>query len=77
MQGDEEVVRGGWTAATKHVDKNNEGHSYIIGLGNYTGVELVFNDKQSLYYGTHNIKNKLMAKVHMTARPAAGVALNK
>eukprot|EP01050_Picozoa_sp_SAG11_P034864 SAG11_NODE_12498_length_699_cov_0.703827_1_plen_216_part_01 len=39
-------------------DKNNKGHSYIIGLGNYTGGELVFTDKSSPNYGTHNIKNK-------------------
>ena len=45
-------------AAARHVDKNNKGHSYIIGLGNYTGGELVFTDKSSPNYGTHNIKNK-------------------
>ena len=45
-------------AAAKHVDKSNKGHSWIIGLGNYTGGELVFTDKKSPYYGTHNIKNK-------------------
>ena len=44
--------------AAKHVDKNNKGHSYIIGLGNYTGGELVFTDKASPNYGVHNIKNK-------------------
>ena len=32
--------------------------SYIIGLGDYTGGELVFSDKKSPYYGSHNIKNK-------------------
>ena len=41
-----------------HVDKNNKGHSYIIGLGDYTWGDLVFTDKKSPYYGTHNIKNK-------------------
>lgn len=45
-------------AAAKHTDSNNRGHSYIIGLGNYTGGELVFTDKKSPYYGSHNIKNK-------------------
>jgi hypothetical protein len=45
-------------AAAKHTDQNNKGHSWIIGLGNYTGGELVFTDKSSPYYGTHNIKNK-------------------
>ena len=45
-------------AAAKHVDKNNRGHSYIIGLGNYTGGELVFADKKSPNYGVHNIKNR-------------------
>jgi len=45
-------------AAAKHVDSNNKGHSYIIGLGNYTGGELVFHDKKSPHHGTHNIKNR-------------------
>ena len=45
-------------AAAKHVDQNNKGHSYIIGLGNYTGGDLVFSDKSSPYHGSHNIKNK-------------------
>ena len=27
--------------ALPHIDKNNEGHSMIVGLGNYTGGELV------------------------------------
>ena len=45
-------------AAAKHVDVSNKGHSYIIGLGNYTGGQLVFTDKESPYYGSHNIKNK-------------------
>ena len=45
-------------AAAKHVDKNNKPPSYIIGLGNYTGGELVFTDKKSPHYGSHNIKNK-------------------
>jgi hypothetical protein len=45
-------------AAAKHVDKNNKGYSYIIGLGNYTGGELVFTNPKSPHYGSHNIKNK-------------------
>ena len=45
-------------AAARHVDKNNTGHSFIIGLGNYTGGQLVFSDKESPYHGSHNIKNK-------------------
>jgi hypothetical protein len=44
--------------AAAHVDKNNKGHSYIIGLGDYTGGDLVFTNENSPYYGTHNIKNK-------------------
>ena len=53
-------------AAAKHVDKNNKGHSYIIGLGNYTGGELVFNDKKSPHHGTYNIKNKWLKFVSDT-----------
>ena len=45
-------------ASAKHTDKYNKGHSYIIGLGNYTGGELVFTNKKSPYYGTHNIRNR-------------------
>ena len=45
-------------AAAKHIDRQNKGHSYIIGLGNYTGGELVFTDKKSPHYGSHNIKNR-------------------
>lgn len=44
--------------ASSHTDVNNVGESYIIGLGDYTGGELVFTDKDSPYYGTHNIKGK-------------------
>ena len=44
--------------ANSHTDVNNVGESYIIGLGDYTGGELVFTDKNSPYYGTHNIRNK-------------------
>lgn len=35
-----------------HIDKNNVGNSYIIGLGNYTGGELIIENK---YF---NIKNR-------------------
>ena len=42
--------------AAKHVDRNNTGFSYIIGLGKYTGGELVFVDGP--YKGSHNIRNK-------------------
>ena len=42
--------------SAKHVDKNNKGFSYIIGLGNYTGGELVF--ESGPYKGKHNIKNR-------------------
>ena len=45
-------------ASAKHVDKNNVGHSYIIGLGNYTGGELVFTNPKSPNYGSHNIRNR-------------------
>ena len=40
------------------MDKNNKGHSYIIGLGDYTRGDLVFTDKKMPYYGIHNIKSK-------------------
>eukprot|EP01051_Picozoa_sp_SAG22_P011060 SAG22_NODE_1036_length_5904_cov_4.908355_7_plen_84_part_00 len=43
-----------WRSHRSH----NKGHSYIIGLGNYTWGELVFTDKKSPHYGTHSIKNK-------------------
>jgi hypothetical protein len=43
-------------AAAKHVDRNNSGHSYIIGLGDYTGGELVF--EKGPYEGSHNLKNR-------------------
>ena len=42
--------------AAKHVDKNNKGFSYIIGLGDYKGGDLVF--ESGPYKGVHNIKNK-------------------
>lgn len=34
-----------------HIDKNNIGNSYIIGLGNYTGGELIIEGKE---YDIHN-----------------------
>jgi hypothetical protein len=42
--------------AAAHVDKNNKGHNYIIGLGDYTGGDLVFTDKKSylLWSGFEN-----------------------
>ena len=43
-------------ASAKHVDRNNKGFSYIIGLGKYTGGQLVFDSGP--YKGVHNIKNK-------------------
>ncbi len=46
-------------AAARHRDKTNKANaSYIIGLGNYTGGELVFTEKDSPQYGSHNIRNK-------------------
>jgi hypothetical protein len=47
-------------AAAKHTDNYNSPPSYIIGLGNYKGGELVFTDKTSPHYGTHSIKNKFL-----------------
>ena len=43
-------------ASAKHTDKYNTTYSYIIGLGNYTGGELVFSDGPQK--GPHNIKNR-------------------
>jgi hypothetical protein len=43
-------------AIKKHVDKNNQDDSYIFGLGDYTGGELVF--ESGPHEGTHNIKDK-------------------
>ena len=43
-------------ASARHTDKYNRGPSYIIGLGNYTGGELVF--EEGSYKGKHNIKNR-------------------
>jgi hypothetical protein len=47
-------------AAAKHTDKLNNPPSYIVGLGTFTGGELVFSDKKSPHYGTHNVKNKFL-----------------
>ena len=52
----EEVTINKNHAAAKHVDRNNSGHSYIIGLGNYTGGKLVF--EKGPYEGSHNLKNR-------------------
>ena len=43
-------------ASAKHVDMNNKGFSFIIGLGNYTGEELVFDSGP--HKGSHNIRNR-------------------
>lgn len=42
----------------KHVDSNNVGHSYIIGLGNYTGGELRVYESDDTYTD-HDIRNGL------------------
>ena len=47
-------------AAAKHTDTSNKTPSYIIGLGNFIGGELVFSDKTLPHYGTHNVKNKFL-----------------
>ncbi len=43
-----------------HKDKNNVGDSYIIGLGDYTGGELLVYDKDGKNPVKHNIKNKFL-----------------
>ena len=47
------VVRNKLGSASKRHPK-----SLVLGLGDYTGGDLVFTDKKSPYYGNHNIKNK-------------------
>jgi hypothetical protein len=42
----------------KHKDGRNVGESYIIGLGNYTGGELMVWDKNDKNPKKHNIRNK-------------------
>ena len=44
--------------AAKHKDAKNMGTSYIIGLGNYTGGELIIYDKDGNNPKKHNIRNK-------------------
>ena len=42
--------------SARHTDKFNKGFSYIIGLGDYKGGELVF--ESGPYKGSHNIRNR-------------------
>ena len=42
----------------RHKDSKNVGISYIIGLGNYTGGELIIFDENEKNRKKHNIKNK-------------------
>ncbi len=44
--------------AAKHKDANNIGPSYIIGLGNYTGGEIIVYDENGNNPKKINIKNK-------------------
>ena len=44
--------------AAKHKDGRNVGVSYIIGLGNYTGGELIVYDEDDKNPVKHNIRNK-------------------
>ena len=44
----------------KHKDGRNVGESYIIGLGNYTGGELMVWDKNDKNPVKHNIRNKFL-----------------
>ena len=44
--------------AARHLDAKNTGISYIIGLGNYTGGELIIYDENEKNPVKHNIKNK-------------------
>ena len=46
--------------AAFHVDAKNVGESYIIGLGNYTGGEVIVYDKNGKNPIKHNIKNKFL-----------------
>lgn len=43
-----------------HKDGNNVGDSYIIGLGDYTGGELIVYDKDGKNPVKHNIKNNFL-----------------
>ena len=46
--------------AARHVDGKNVGISYIVGLGDYTGGELIIYDNAKTPTGAvrHNLKNK-------------------
>tara|TARA_Y100001970_G_scaffold274184_1_gene373563 strand:+ start:138 stop:728 length:591 start_codon:yes stop_codon:yes gene_type:complete len=44
--------------AARHKDSKNVGVSYIVGLGNYTGGELIIFDENEKNPIKHNIKNK-------------------
>lgn len=44
--------------AAKHLDSKNVGVSYIIGLGDYTGGNLMVYDEKGSKYKSINIKNK-------------------
>ena len=44
--------------AARHKDSKNVGISYIIGLGNYTGGELIIYDENEKNPVKHNIRNK-------------------
>lgn len=46
--------------AMKHTDGNNVGTSMIIGLGDYTGGELIVYDKDGKNPTKHNIKNRFI-----------------
>jgi hypothetical protein len=46
--------------AAKHKDGRNVGESYIIGLGNYTGGELMIWDKDDKNPVKHDIRNKFL-----------------
>ena len=56
----------------KHKDGRNVGESYIIGLGNYTGGELIVFDEDDKNPVKHNIRNKFFKfngskRFHVTA----------
>ena len=44
--------------SAKHIDGKNTGISYIIGLGNYTGGDLIVYDEDGKNPVYHNIKNR-------------------
>ena len=47
--------------AARHRDAKNMGVSYIVGLGNYTGGELIIFDENEKNPKKHNIQNKFYA----------------